>query len=271
MRRISTPTKRRHVADPIDTSLPMGIEPILLIGIVVAMFLVQVVRAAHNALTDRLEYALLTMDGAGEHASQRAMAPEPLPGAALTTAAPPGPQLLAVRDRPPSPWARSWSTLRPDGRTVRLVASRRPGPVRQAVYLATGVRQRFIDRHRKWLAPSVLVLVTLPRTVVEGLTISPRALVVPDAGRLDLRSPVLDHLLRVATDEPSRTSAILADPSVHEPLIELMAMHPLSIVTGRVVALWCAQAVHDPEPLLDLALEVSDALLAATARLDAEA
>ncbi|MEN0062523.1 MAG: hypothetical protein AAGA48_10270 [Myxococcota bacterium] len=240
----------------------MGIEPLLLIGIVLAMFLVQVVRAAHNALTDRVEYALLTMDGAGEHAKRRAMAPEAIPVRALVPVNPvdAGRPAFLIPDND----ARAWTQDRPGGLLVRMVASRWPGPARRAMRLATGVHQRRIRHHHKWLAPSILVLVTLPRNLVPGLLISPRPLVVKPHEQLDLHSPVLDHVLRVATDQPDRTRRLLLDAQVHEPLIEMMAMHPLSVVTGQVVALWCTQAVNDPEPLVQLAEEVARALLQAT-------
>lgn len=233
-------------------------------GIVVAMFLIQVARAAHTALSDRLEYAMLTMDGADEHAARRAMAPErapqlpTLPGPhavrALVPLATPVPRL------PEPPW-QSWTEVRTD-LTVRMVAARGAGPVGRALQEATGVRQRRVGQHRKWFAPSILILVTLPRDVTPGMRISARPSVVPDAERVSLHNPVLDHVLRIATPDPTPIRAMVLDPHVHEPLIELMARHPLSVVTERVVALWCAQAVNDPEPLVALAEEVARAMLA---------
>jgi len=233
----------------------VGIEPFLIVGIVMLMFLVQVARAGHAAVTDRLEFSLLTMDGADEHATRRAMAPEGLPVPTRPLLPEAGPEIV------PS-LLRSWTSTRPGGLLVRLLASRRPGPVRRALHQATGVHQRAIGQHRKWLAPSILVVVQLPRDVLPGLRISPRPGVVPDAERVPLSNPVLDHVLRLACADPAAARAAIADPALHEPLIELMAMHPLSVVTGEAVALWCTRAVRDPEPLVHLAEEVARALLA---------
>ncbi len=237
----------------------MGIEPFLILGIVVAMFVVQLGRAARAALADRVEYAALTMDGANEHAARLAMAPDvspPVPPAALVPLRATAPAWIP----PPVRTVRAW-TLHHDGLHVRLLATRRPEPARRAVRLATGVRQRNLGQHRGWFTPSVLVVVTLPRTVAAGLRVGTRASVVDETERLALNSPVLDQLLRVTAQDPAATRALLAEPAVHEPLIELMATHPLSVVTGRVIALWCTVPVGNPAPLVGLAEELGRAML----------
>ncbi len=129
---------------------------------------------------------------------------------------------------------------------------------KHVVHDATGVWQRGIHRYLGWLEPSVVVVVRLERPTVTGFVASQRPSVVRRP--IALHNPVLDQLLRVRADDEEAARALVSDPRVHEPLVELLGRHPLSVVTGDVVALWCARPVGDPQALVDLALELAEAM-----------
>lgn len=220
----------------------MGIEPFLLIFIIAGMFFVQAGRALREQLADRLEFSLATIQGARQLADRQQMSP--------------------------GDGSQDWFALR-DGLILELHAERYPARrIRRLLHTATGVRHRAIGDQLGWLAPSVLVLVRLPEPVAPRLLISQRPSVVPKVSRISLHNPVLDQLLRAQGSDPDRIRALLADEEVHAPLIELLGRHPLSVVTEQVVALWYCRAVADPQPLVELAVEVATALRGAAQRLD---
>ncbi|MBX2798464.1 MAG: hypothetical protein KTR31_12360 [Myxococcales bacterium] len=219
----------------------MGIEPFLLIFIVAGMFLVQAARALREALMDRLQFSLET----GREV-----------------------KALALRTHMHrTAGSDHWRAGAADD-DVELVYAPFPAlRIRQLVTQATGVRPPLLSRHLAWLAPSVLVLVRFPAPLLKAhtpLRIASSSTAVPDADRVQLHNVVLDQVLRVRTEAPDEVRRLLSDRAVHEPLLELLATHPMSVVTEQVVALWCTRAVADPEPLVTLAVEVAHALRQAT-------
>ncbi|HHO50115.1 MAG TPA: hypothetical protein ENK18_04395 [Deltaproteobacteria bacterium] len=220
----------------------MGIEPFLLVFIIAGMFFVQAGRALSEQLRDRLSFSLATVEGARQLADRQQMSQ--------------------------GDGGRCWHSEH-EGLRLELHAEGYPARrIGRLLAEATGVRQRRIREDLGWLAPSILVLVWLPEPVAPRLLISQRPSVVPKVSRIPLHNPVLDQLLRVQASDPARARALLAHEDVHGPLIELLGRHPLSVVTGEVVALWYCRAVADPQPLVDLALEVAGALRLAAERLD---
>ncbi len=220
----------------------MGIEPFLLILIIAGMFFLQAGRALSERLWDRIAFSLATRQGVRQLADRAQMQP----------------------DRGEGSWRVHDAA---HDLQIELCADRYPARrIRRRLSEATGVWQRSLRAEIDWLAPSTLVLVRLPEPVVERALISQRPSVVPKVCKIALHNPVLDQLLRVQSTEPARVAALLADGDVHEPLIELLGRHPLSVVTEQVVALWCVKAVADPQPLVDLALEVAIALRRASLR-----
>ena len=212
----------------------MGIEPFLLVFIVAAMFVVQAGRALVGRLSDRLEFSEDTRRGVHALAARHHMLPDRESG--------------------------SWLSGR-DGLDVQVWFDRYPGWRAQRILLReTGVRQREIGEHLAWLAPSVLVIVRFPAALVPDLRVSPRSQIVAEPDRLDLHSPVLQHILRVRGAPDHVVRRLISNPGVHEPLMELLGRHPLSVITERAVAVWCTRPVDDPEPLVDLAVEAAVAL-----------
>lgn len=212
----------------------MGIEPLLLVVILVAMFFVQAGRALVERLQDRLEFSEATRLGVQALTARHQMLPD--------------------RDHG------GWLAGR-DGLSVQVWFDAYPAlQVRRVLSLHTGVLQRSQWSHLAWLAPSVLVVVKLNRPLPGTLRICRRQSARPTG--IDLRDPVLAQLLRVHSDDSVKTRAQLARRDLREPLLELLGAHPLSVVTHDTVALWCTRAVDDPEPLVELAVEVAAALQA---------
>ena len=212
----------------------MGIEPLLLALIVAAMFVVQAVRALAERFQDRIEFAQATLLGVRALAARHRMLPDRAGG--------------------------GWVDGR-EGLDVHVWFDAYPARhIRRVLHQETGVRARRFRRHLHWMAPSILVVVRMPRSLGLDLRMSALDHVVPRRRRVPLQSPVLDQLLRVQADDPDRARRLLTPPEVHEPLMDLLGNHPLSVVTEDAIALWCARAVDDPEPLVDLAVEVAIAL-----------
>lgn len=210
----------------------MGIEPFLLVAIVVGMFFVQAGRAAVSRIQDRLEFSEATRLGVQSLTARHQMLPDQTHG--------------------------GWLSGR-EGLSVQVWFDAFPGlSVRRILNLHTGFLPANVHRHLGWFAPSVLVVVRLTEPLPATLRICRR-----DASRsrgIALRDPVLGQMLRVHTDDVVAVHERLAHPALREPLLELMGTHPLSVITHDTVALWCARAVDDPEPLVQLAVEVAAAL-----------
>lgn len=212
----------------------MGIEPFLLVLIVVAMFLVQAGRALFERLQDRIDFSSATLLGVQAFAKR---------------------QRLLVDRR-----SGGWLTGH-DGLDVQLWFDAFPArEIREVMRREVGVRPVRVRRHLGWLAPSVLVVVRLPRPLARRLRVSALPGLVPDSARVPLHNPVLDQLVRVSSTDAGRARELLTPPEVHQPLLEMLGTHPLSVVTESAVALWCAQPVADPEPLIALAAEIAQGL-----------
>ena len=212
----------------------MGIEPFLLIGIVVVMFVVQAARAWFDGVRDRLEFSDATLLGVQALTARRRMLPDPRAG--------------------------GWRSDR-DDITVQVWFDSYPAlQIRSVLAQQTGVHPPLLPSTLGWLAPSILVVVRLNEPLTTSMCIS-RALRKGAAGpRLRPHNPIVGHLATVRGRPEAAIHELLERPRLQEPLMQLLGEHPLSVVTEDVVALWCTRAVDDPEPLIDLAVRVATAL-----------
>lgn len=212
----------------------MGIEPFLLVAIVGIMFLVQAARAVAERLQDRLELSEATRLGVRSLTARHHMLPDRDQGGWLS-----GRNGLSVQ---------VWFDAFPARQVRRILA------------VHTGFVPRNQPAHLDWFAPSILIVVRLAHPLTGTLRLCRREATRQRGVHLD--NPVLGHLLRMHTDDAEGMRRRLLDPALQEPLLEMMGTHPLSVVTHDTVALWCSQACDDPEPLVELAVEVAAALQA---------
>ena len=131
------------------------------------------------------------------------------------------------------------------------------GTLRRTLFARTGVWHAD-TRTLPLGAPNTTVTIALPSPLPTAFRI--RATGRPKQ-RLKTGDPVLDQLVRIESEAaPDRVRAVLADETVREPLLELMGLHPYSVVTNTHVVVWVTGAVRTLHPALDLATELAEAL-----------
>ena len=207
----------------------MGIEPLLCVLVFVAGFALQIVLAIRHALRERLR--------AGRwmawHVSQIA-------------------GTLGLVEE-----GGFWrGTVGSD--TLELSVARFvPG------HLATeiGVHTGYIPRWRRHAIPAAvpctLVVLKRSRPLPTRLRVTAMG---EQQSHMRLGDPVMDQLIRVRTRDAPAARELLRSSVVHDPLIELLGRHPLSVVTHDTIALWLTGEVRSLEPVLELVRELGEAL-----------